>query len=60
MQRRHPASELGCIGERGRQEDHAAGIRQADDGLFPHDAAVAVLHVVDLVEDDPDNLAHHL
>jgi len=44
----------------GPGEHHLGGARQEDDGLLPHNAPVAVLHVVHLVEDDPRQLAQQL
>ncbi len=41
-------------------EHHLGGPWQEDDGLLPHDAPVAVLHVVHLVEDDPRQLPQQL
>ena len=39
---------------------HLRGSGKEDDGLLPHDAAVAVLHVVHLVEDHPRQLTQQL
>ena len=44
----------------GQQRHHLGRPRQEDDGLLPHDAPVAVLHVVHLVEDDPRQLPQQL
>eukprot|EP00955_Chlamydomonas_euryale_P019044 202807-Chlamydomonas_euryale.AAC.1 len=41
VQVRHPRGKLGRVGERGRQEHHFSLVRQKDDGLLPHNAALA-------------------
>lgn len=45
----------------GRREEHIVHLaRQQDDRLFPHDTALLVAHVVNLIKDDPRDLAHDL
>ena len=55
-----PLRELPRVGDRGGQEDVVHVVREQDDRLLPHHAALLVPHVVDLVEDDPADLAHDL
>ena len=47
-----PVGQLLGVRHRGRQAHSATVARQVDDHLLPHRAAVGVLEVVDLVEDD--------
>lgn len=55
-----PLGELARVRDGGREEDEVDVVGQQDDRLLPDDAALLVAHVVDLVEDDPGHLAHHL
>ena len=54
---RNPLGELSRVGDRGREEDVVNVVRQQNDRLLPDDSSFLVPHVVDLVEDDPTNLA---
>ncbi len=47
-----PVGELLRVGHRGRQAHEVDLGWEVDDDLFPHGAAVGVLEIVDLVEDD--------
>ena len=60
MQVRDPFGKLSGVGDGGGQEDVVDIVRKQDDGLLPDDAALLVSHVVDLVEDDPADLAGDL
>jgi len=57
---RNPLGKLHRIRDRGREEHIVHLARQKNDRLFPHDAALLVAHVVDLVKDDPRDFAHNL
>ena len=56
----NPLRELLRVGNGCREERVAHPAREQRDGLLPHHASVRVAHVVNLVEDDPSHLAHHL
>ena len=60
VQLTHPAGKLAGIGQRGRQEHHAYALGQEDDGLFPHHTSLPVLHVMNLIKDDPSYLSQYL
>ena len=55
-----PASELGGVGDGGRQEDVVDLLGEQDERLLPDDAPLLVPQVVDLVKHNPLHLAHHL
>jgi hypothetical protein len=56
VQEGDPARKLERVRQRRGEEDHPHLGRHQDDHLLPDDAALAVLHVVHLVEDDPRDL----
>ena len=56
----HPGRELGRIRQGGGQEHHAGVLGQENDGLLPDHPPLAVLHVVDLIKDDPGHLPQDL
>ena len=55
-----PLGELLGVGDRRREEHVSHGVRKEVNRLFPDDAALEISHVMNLVEDDPTNLAHDL
>lgn len=54
-----PLSELSGVWDGGWEKNIVDIVRQQDDRLLPDDAALLVPHVVDLVEDDPTDLARN-
>ena len=48
----NPVGELLGVGHRRRQADEVDRRRGVNDDLLPHRAAIGILQVVDLVEDD--------
>lgn len=56
----YPLGKLGRVRHGGREEHHLDGRWQEDYTLLPHDPALAILHVVDLIEDNPGHLLDHL
>ena len=56
----YPWSELPSVRDRCRQEYVVHIVGKQDDGFLPHNAALFISHVVDFVEYDPGDFAHHL
>jgi hypothetical protein len=56
----NPFGKLSRVGNCRGQKHIVHVVRQQDDRLLPHHAALLVPHVVDLVEDNPAHLPHDL